>query len=333
MGLHKIKLLAGTTMSLLLSVVAVYPAAAQPTGQGAGNGSTMQMNSSQTMRGTVRSVSGNTVTVETANGQTGDITVSTAEIQRLNLRPGVEIVATRMNDGSVTLALAQGMNGTTTSTDTTVNTTNQAGMRGTIRSIVGEVVTIQMPNGESRAVTVSEEQITNLKLRPGMTIVATPMSNSDNANVRVELANDTTVDTTGSNMASMTGTVRSVAGDVVTVEMPDGTTQTITLTRSDSNRLNLTPGSQVMVMMNNGVATLNMATNTGLTTDTTGSSGSTTTLERRTTISTDTPAPNTVDRQPATATTRRTTVRQQRTSTRRTTTRPAAARRAVRALW
>ena len=332
MGLHKIKLLAGTTMSLLLSVVAVYPAAAQTTGQGAGNGSTMQMNSSQTMRGTVRSVSGNRVTVETANGQTGDITVSTAEIQRLNLRPGVEIVATRMNDGSVTLALAQGMNGTTTSTDTTVNTTNQAGMRGTIRSIVGEVVTIQMPNGESRAVTVSEEQITNLNLRPGMMIVATPMSNSDNANVRIELANDTTVDTTGSNMASMTGTVRSVAGDVVTVEMPDGTTQTITLTRSDSTRLNLSPGSQVMVMMNNGVATLNMATNTGLTTDTTGSSGSTTTLERRTTISTDTPAPTTVDRQPATATTRRTTVRQQRTSTRRTTTRPAT-RRAVRALW
>jgi molybdopterin-binding protein len=236
-----------------------------------------------------------------------------------------------MNDGSVTLALAQGMNGTTTSTDTTVNSTNQAGMRGTIRSIVGEVVTIQMPNGESRAVTVSEEQITKLNLRPGMTIVATPMSNSDNANVRVELANDTT----STNMASMRGTVRSVAGDVVTVEMPDGTTQTITLSRADSTRMNLTPGSQVMVMMNNGVATLNMATNTGLTTDTTDTTGinsSTTTLERQTSISTDTTAPSTVNQQPAAATTTRTTVTQQRTSTRPTTTRPAA-RRAVRALW
>lgn len=47
------------------------------------------------------------------------------------------------------------------------------------------------------------------------------------------------------------GTVRSIADDVVTLEMPDGRTQDFTIPRQAQRQLNLQPGTKISVMLDN----------------------------------------------------------------------------------
>jgi hypothetical protein len=130
MRLQKINLLTGTALSLLLGVVTVYPAMAQDMDgtTGGSSGSSMnQMNNSQTITGTIKSVSGNVVTVQMANGHTRNITLNSNDMQALNLRVGTRIVATIMNDGTVgRVSLVNGSQETVSTTTTT--TTGMTGM-------------------------------------------------------------------------------------------------------------------------------------------------------------------------------------------------------------
>ncbi|HEY9858415.1 MAG TPA: hypothetical protein V6D16_02835 [Candidatus Obscuribacterales bacterium] len=135
MRLQKINLLTGTALSLLLGVVTVYPAMAQDmdgTTGGSSGPSMNQMNSSQTITGTIKRVSGNVVTVQMANGQTRNITLNSNDMQAQNLRVGTRIVATIMNDGTVgRVSLVNGSQETVSTTTTTgMDMNGQTGMTG-----------------------------------------------------------------------------------------------------------------------------------------------------------------------------------------------------------
>ncbi len=258
MNFQTIKIVSGTSLSLLLFAISGYPVMAQTSNQMSQTGTTtVNMTAGQPVEGTVVSIVGETVRMRLASGELRDITVPRAELQRLNLRLGTQIVATMGNDGNTTIALANGMNSSAMAANTGMDMMSQPSIRGVITNIVGNVVTLELPDGTTRSVTVSQEQRTQLNLQPGMIVNARSMTSGSNGDVFVEVAND--------NMAStgmMNATVRSITGDVVTLTMPDGSTRDLVLSRADIDRLNLVPGMNVAVMMNGGNTTVSLVNGT-----------------------------------------------------------------------
>ncbi|AFZ12350.1 hypothetical protein Cri9333_1456 [Crinalium epipsammum PCC 9333] len=327
MNFQTIKIVSGTSLSLLLFAISGYPVMAQTSNQMSQTGTTtVNMTAGQPVQGTVVSIVGNTVRMRLASGELTDISVPTADLQRLNLRLGTQIVATMGNDGNTTVALANGMNSSAMAATTGMDMMSQQGIRGVIRSIVGNVVTLELADGTTRSVTVSNEQRTQLNLQPGTVVTARSMTSGSNGDVFVEVAND--------NMAStgmINGTVRSIVGDVVTLTMPDGSARDVVLSRADIDRLNLVPGMNVAVMMNGGNTTVSLVNGTQQSTTMTSTNsirttsqpemmsqnGDSTIVEERTSISeTTTVSPTTT--QPSNTTVN---------TTRRVQSRP------VRALW
>lgn len=102
MRLPNLKGLTGTTITLLLSTV--YPAFAvggpQPLSDRPQQPEQLisQSNNMRRMiRGTIATVAGNNVTLQLPNGETQTLSVTSSDIERLNLRPGMEIVVTMDN--------------------------------------------------------------------------------------------------------------------------------------------------------------------------------------------------------------------------------------------
>lgn len=75
----------------------------------------------------------------------------------------------------------------------------------------------------------------------------------------------------------VTGTVRSIADDVVTLEMPDGRTQDVTIPRQAQRQLNLQPGTRIAVTLDNN----NQVTDVSLIPGSTSSTDSPTTNTTR----------------------------------------------------
>lgn len=107
---------------------------------------------------------------------------------------------------------------------------------------------------------------------------------------------------------SVTGRITNITGERVMMEMPDGTTQEVTIAQQDIRDLNLAPGMDISLMLDDqNVATnVNLADTTA--TDTTGTNTNTTlrreeqTIQRRTTVET-VPQQRTVQNAPAQTTT------------------------------
>ena len=116
--------------------------------------------------------------------------------------------------------------------------------KGTISRINGEMVTLELPSGGTQQITIDEDYIQRLNLRPGMEVVVNLNRGNIARGVRVVDANMTTA------MQSVRGTIRSIDDNVVMLEMPDGRMQRITLRQEDITRLNLQPGTQITVMLN-----------------------------------------------------------------------------------
>jgi antitoxin component of MazEF toxin-antitoxin module len=116
--------------------------------------------------------------------------------------------------------------------------------KGTISRINGEMVTLALPSGGTQQITIDEDYIRRLNLRPGMEVVVNLNRGNIARGVRVVDANMTTA------MQSVRGTIRSIDDNVVMLEMPDGRMQRITLRQEDITRLNLQPGTQITVMLN-----------------------------------------------------------------------------------
>lgn len=116
--------------------------------------------------------------------------------------------------------------------------------KGTISRINGEMVTLELPSGDTQQITIDEDYIKRLNLRPGMEVVVNLNRGNIARGVRVVDTNMTTA------MQSVRGTITSIDDNVVMLKMPDGRMQRITLREEDITRLNLQPGTQITVMLN-----------------------------------------------------------------------------------
>lgn len=147
--------------------------------------------------------------------------------------------------------------------------------KGTISRINGEMVTLELPSGGTQQITIDEDYIRRLNLRPGMEVVVNLNRGNIARGVRVVDANMTTA------MQPIRGTIRSIDDNVVMLEMPDGRMQRITLRQEDITRLNLQPGTQITVMLNDERMASNVSV---IEVDTTAIAPSVTTVRREETV-------------------------------------------------
>ena len=135
MRIPKMNVFAGAMLSLLLSGVSVYPAMARPTGkveagpvigQTSAPSNTSPSNTSptsntQTIRGTVKSIAGDVVTLQLPDGTTRDVTLQQGDAARLNLKPGTRLSVT-LDDQNVASKVSVIRSSTSTTTTTTTTT-------------------------------------------------------------------------------------------------------------------------------------------------------------------------------------------------------------------
>lgn len=115
--------------------------------------------------------------------------------------------------------------------------------KGTIRSISGEMVTLELPSGGTQQIKVDRDYTTRMNLQPGMEVVVNLSRGNVARAVRVLETNYVAA------TQPIRGTIRSINDNVVMLEMPDGKMQRITLRQGDVTRLNLQPGMQIAVML------------------------------------------------------------------------------------
>lgn len=121
-------------------------------------------------------------------------------------------------------------------------------VQGTIKTIAGDVVTLEMPNGKTQRVIINQSDLTRLNLRPGMQVAM--MLNDQNMATQVTMVQANTNYTT----QPLRGTIRSIARDVITLETVDGV-QNVRIAATEISRLNLQPGMQIALMLDqNNVA-------------------------------------------------------------------------------
>ncbi|HEV2262875.1 MAG TPA: hypothetical protein VGR69_11365 [Candidatus Rubrimentiphilum sp.] len=109
---------------------------------------------------------------------------------------------------------------------------------GTVASFTGTTLTLKLPTGITKTFTVNAHARGQLK--PGAAVVVTTRPNSSSV-VSIVPANQ-----------SVTGTVVGTTKTTVTLKLPNGRTQTISVASQAAAHMNLTPGSVVTVMSNNG---------------------------------------------------------------------------------
>lgn len=182
MGTQKMKVLTGTMLSLLVSAVSAYPAIAHPVS----TDSTLllsQLYTSDIAKGTISRINGEMVTLELPSGRTQQITIDEDYIKRLNLQPGMKVVV-NLNRGNI----ARGVRVVEANM-----TTAMQPVRGTIRSIDGNVVMLEMPDGRMQRITLREEDITRLNLQPGTQIAVMLNDERMASNVSVIEVNTTAI--------------------------------------------------------------------------------------------------------------------------------------------
>ena len=136
MRIEKMKLLTGTTVSLLLSAIAMYPAVAGQSDVVAQQQPIAQSNTpvaSEMIRGTIKSIVGDVVTIqEPDDGRVRTLTIRRPERGALGLVPGMDIIARMENGRVVDVARAPMMNEETLETTTTTTTTTTPTVRETM---------------------------------------------------------------------------------------------------------------------------------------------------------------------------------------------------------
>lgn len=158
MHIQKIKVLTGTMLALLVSGVSLSPAIARPVD--ASEQLISQVYTSDIAKGTISRINGEMVTLALPSGGRQEIKIDRDDIRRLNLQPGMEI-AVNLNRGNIARAVRV--------LETNFVATTQP-IRGTIRSIDGNVVMLEMPDGRMQRITLRESDITRLNLQPGTQI-------------------------------------------------------------------------------------------------------------------------------------------------------------------
>ncbi|MFB2921328.1 MULTISPECIES: hypothetical protein [Aerosakkonema] len=183
MRLQKTKLFTGTALSLLLSLAAICPAIAGERVEGQVINQSDRMEVSQSMRGKIRSIVGNVVTLEMPNGDSTEVMISRTEIQRLGLRPGMEI-STSMRDGNLVVEVLN--MGSASSASGESSTTEMMGGSTTRRTVVEETTIRRSTSTPARIEQTTEQTSGNIQNSTQM-VEQTNESNAESSvNTRTE---------------------------------------------------------------------------------------------------------------------------------------------------
>jgi hypothetical protein len=118
--MKNIKVMAGTAVLLMLSAVSIAPAMANPVEETSGT-LMAQTEVDERVRGTIKSIVGDVITLETVDGETETLRLNQKERGILGLVPGMEIMAIRRNGRVVDVAIApKEVEMTATTTTTTI---------------------------------------------------------------------------------------------------------------------------------------------------------------------------------------------------------------------
>ncbi|GEM_PF-6699494 len=120
-----IKILTGTTVTLLLSAVAVGPAMAGPSAEIAQQRQQVpQMNGTRTIRGSIKSIVGEVIKVQEANGNVIELRLSKRDQGILGLVSGMDIVAQVASGRVLNIAMATAASSQTASSSRSTSTSS-----------------------------------------------------------------------------------------------------------------------------------------------------------------------------------------------------------------
>ena len=162
MRLQKIKLFSGMSLSVLLSLAAVFPAIAHHTPEhGKGQAIAQMSDTDQNVTGRIKSIVGNVVTVELTDGTTRDIMISRAERERLALRPGMEIATTIRNGNLIVEVVnANGASQASSSAASSMNTTtNSEASNSSAASSMNTTTNSEASNSEASTSTTTGRRV------------------------------------------------------------------------------------------------------------------------------------------------------------------------------
>ena len=205
--MRQLKLLPGTMLVILASTLSINPVSAQtdPASGTGGMQNQMDMNTPQTPTRT------NTQPVQTPMQMENQSTPDSNQMQMQQSTPR--------------------------STETTTNTVS-----GTIKSIEGEVVTIEMADGMTKQMRVSRADLQRLNLSEGMQVSATVDAQSMASNISVAQASTTTTGTEAT--SSQVGTSSTSTESTTTTEAESSSDPTTTTTENTRTTVQSTPANR-----------------------------------------------------------------------------------------
>jgi hypothetical protein len=157
------KILTGTTVTLLLSAVAVGPAMAGPSAEVAQRQQVSQMNGAKTIRGTIKSIVGEVVKVQEANGNVIELRLSKRNQGILGLVSGMDIVAQVASGRVLNIAMATAassqMASSTRSTSTNSGSSTSSGSRTNSTTTITRPGTSSTPSMTNTTRPVMQPQV------------------------------------------------------------------------------------------------------------------------------------------------------------------------------
>jgi len=179
MRIKNMKLLTGAMLSVLLSLVAGYPALAQTQVETRDRQSIAQARPNETIRGTIQRIGANNqVVLRLPNGETQVVEIDEIDRERLGLLPGMEIMVTLDDTGlqaeEVTVmeptdevTTTSTSTTTTTTTPTTPTSTRVVRITGDVISCEGTILQLRLPDGSIRNYVVTPDVCTTAVIVPG----------------------------------------------------------------------------------------------------------------------------------------------------------------------
>ncbi|MEQ9553173.1 MAG: hypothetical protein RIM23_26575 [Coleofasciculus sp. G3-WIS-01] len=241
------KLLTGTMLGVVLCAIAGTPAIARPLSQGQLTPNTTEAESVQPEPGEVVRLVSNFATIEMNNGETKTIPVARWKLDQLE--PGTNvwvaygrIVAIDSQDESLNNnILAQADYATA--------------MQGRVANITGSIARVKLRNGDTVNIGLSRAQLG--QIRPGTQVMVNDrriveMNSMSNNRMKPDMMmNPMSNNRMKPNMmrmgtgVPMEGRVASITGNIASIELENGDTVNIGLSRAQLGQI--IPGTQVMV--------------------------------------------------------------------------------------
>jgi molybdopterin-binding protein len=181
--------------------------------------------------GKVAAFNGTTLTLTLPNGTTKSFTVDAHAYGRLRPQNGEAVAVQTDARGNVVGIAAAKQRSSATVTGVSKND-----------------VTLKLPNGRTLTVAVAPQAAAHMNLTPGAQVSVSTHDGFQSAQIS-QAVNESTATVTG------------VTKDTVTLKLPNGKSVTVDVAAQAASRMNLTPGSQVMVSTNASGKTTIVASN------------------------------------------------------------------------